>query len=99
MPQGKYIVVFEYDNSKYALASYEKDGVASDKNSKVISKEMTIDGTQKEVGVTEEFTIKDNHISHMNIGLKERKVYDMKLEKMISRVVVQNSKNNKSSRI
>ena len=92
VPQGKYIVVFEYDNSKYALASYEKDGVASDKNSKVISKEMTIDGTQKEVGVTEEFTIKDNHISHMNIGLKERKVYDMKLEKMISRVVVQNSK-------
>ena len=58
----------------------------------IISKEMTIDGTQKEVGVTEEFTIKDNHISHMNIGLKERKVYDMKLEKMISRVVVQNSK-------
>ena len=92
VPQGKYIVVFEYDNSKYALASYEKDGVASDKNSKVISKEMTIDGAQKEVGVTEEFTIKDNHISHMNIGLKERKVYDMKLEKMISRVVVQNSK-------
>ena len=28
----------------------------------------------------------------MNIGLKERKIYDMKLEKMVTRVVVQNSK-------
>ena len=92
VPQGKYIVVFEYDTSKYGLTSYEKDGVSSDKNSKAISKQMSIDGTQKDVGVTEEFTVKDNHISHMNIGLKELKVYDMKLEKMISRVVVQNSK-------
>ena len=49
----KYIVVFEYDNSKYALTAYEKDGVAESKNSKVISKEMKIDGTDKEVGVTE----------------------------------------------
>ena len=92
VPQGKYIVVFEYDNSKYALTAYEKDGVAESKNSKVISKEMKIDGTDKEVGVTEEFTVKDGHISNMNIGLKERKIYDMKLEKMVTRVVVQNSK-------
>ena len=35
VPQGKYIVVFEYDNSKYALTAYEKDGVAESKNSKV----------------------------------------------------------------
>ncbi len=35
MPQGKYIVVFEYDNSKYALTSYEKDGVASEKTLKL----------------------------------------------------------------
>ena len=92
VPQGKYMVVFEYDTSKFTLTAYEKEGTSSEKNSKVISKEMTIDGVQKEVGVTEEITVKENHISHINLGLKERKVYDMKLEKMISRVVVQNSK-------
>ncbi len=82
------MVVFEYDTSKFTLTAYEKEGTSSEKNSKVISKEMTIDGVQKEVGVTEEITVKENHISHINLGLKERKVYDMKLEKMISRVVV-----------
>ena len=92
VPEGKYIVVFEYDTSKYGLTSYEKDGVSEEKNSKVISKQMQIGGIQKEVAVTEEFTVKNNHISYMNIGLKELKVYDMKLEKMINRVVVQNSK-------
>ena len=63
------------------------------KNSKVISKRNDNRwSSKKEVGVTEEITVKENHISHINLGLKERKVYDMKLEKMISRVVVQNSK-------
>ena len=91
VPQGNYMVVFEYDDSKYALTTYQKSGVTSEKNSKVISKEMTIDGAQKQVAVTEVIEVKDNHISYINMGLKERKVYDMKIEKMITRVVVQNA--------
>ncbi len=91
VPQGSFMVVFEYDNAKYALTTYEKEGVASERNSKVISREMEIDGVQKTVAVTEEIPVKDEHISYINIGLKERKVYDMKLEKMITRVIVQNA--------
>ncbi len=91
VPQGTYLVVFEFNNSKYALTTYEKQGVSSEKNSKVISREMTIDGEPKTVAVSEAITVTDEHISYINMGLKERKVYDMKLEKMITRVIVQNS--------
>ncbi len=90
VPQGNYMVVFVYDNAKYTLTTYARQGVSSEKNSKVVDKKMTIDGTEKTVATTEAITVKDNHISYMNIGLKERKVYDMKIEKMITRVVVQN---------
>ncbi len=92
VPQGNYMVVFEFNNSKYALTTYEKSGISSEKNSKVISREMTIDGVEKTVAVSEAIEVKDNHISYINMGLKERKVYDMKLEKMITRVIVQNAK-------
>ena len=92
VPQGSYIVVFEFNNSKYALTTYKKAGVSSETNSKVVSKEMTIDGVQKTVAVSEVITVGDEHISYINMGLKERKVYDMKLEKMITRVIVQNNK-------
>ena len=43
------MVVFEYDTSKFTLTAYEKEGTSSEKNSKVISKEMTIDGVQKKL--------------------------------------------------
>ena len=42
VPQGKYMVVFEYDTSKFTLTAYEKEGTSSEKNSKVISKDFII---------------------------------------------------------
>ena len=91
-PKGKYVIIFEFDDRKYELTAYQKEGVSADKSSKVFSKEMKIDGTTKTVATTEVVTIADENISFMNIGLKERTIYDMKLEKTISRVIVQNSK-------
>ena len=38
VPNGEYIVVFEYDTSKYILTEYQKSGVPEENNSKVISK-------------------------------------------------------------
>ncbi len=90
VPQGNYIVVFEFDNTKYAITTYEQEGVSPERTSKVISTEMEIDGQEKTVAVTEGISVEDEHISYINMGLKERKIYDMKIEKMISRVVIQN---------
>ena len=92
VPQGKYIMIFEYDKEKYLLTTFEKAGVSTELNSKVINKDITVDDNVLNVDTTEVITIAEDNISYINIGLKNRKIYDMKLEKTITRVIVQNSK-------
>ena len=47
VPNGEYIVVFEYDTSKYILTTYEKAGVSEENNSKVINKKITQNNDEK----------------------------------------------------
>lgn len=90
--KGKYIVIFEYDTSKYILTSYEKDGVDDSTNSKVINRTILINGEEKTVGSTEVITIDSNNIANINMGLQVAKSFDLKLDKYVSKVVIQNSK-------
>ncbi len=92
IPQGEYIVVFEYDTSKYSLTTYQKEGVNSQYNSKVISKTMTIDGQEKNVGTTEIIVIHEENIAHINLGLIVAKTFDLRLDKTVSKIIVQNAK-------
>ena len=92
IPQGEYIVVFEYDTQNYRLTDYEKAGIDSNLTSKAISTTMEINGETKEVGATEIIKIEDSNIANINIGLKEAKIFDLRLDKEISRIVIQNSK-------
>lgn len=91
VPQGEYIVIFEYDTAKYILTAYQKEGVSEQNNSKVISRVIDIENEQKTVGSTEIIKIENSNIGNVNIGLQEAKIFDLKLEKFVSRVVVQNS--------
>lgn len=90
--KGKYIVIFEYDTSKYILTSYEKDGISSDSSSKVINRTISINGEDKTVGSTEIITIDSDNIANINMGLQIAKNFDLKLDKYVSKVVIQNSK-------
>ena len=96
IPNGKYIVVFEYDTSKYTPTTYKADGVAESKNSNVILNTMNINGETKTVATSDTLTINDNNISNINIGLKEVKVFDMKLDKYISKISVNNKQGTKT---
>lgn len=90
--KGEYIVVFEYDTSKYILTTYKKQGIDSQNNSKAINKTMSVNGEDKTVGITDTIEIDSTNISNMNIGLQTAKNFDLKLDKYIGKVVVQNSK-------
>lgn len=92
VPQGNYIVIFEYDTSKYVLTTYAKEGVVEQNTSKVVNKTFNVNGKETTVGGTEIITITDNSIANINIGLKEAKTFDLKLDKYISKIIVQNSK-------
>lgn len=94
--QGKYIVIFEYDSTKYIPTSYKAQGVAENKNSNAILNTINIDGKSQEVASTDTYTITNKNISDVNIGLKEIKTFDMKLDKFISKISVNNSKGTKN---
>lgn len=89
---GEYIAIFEYDTSKYILTSYEKDGIDNNNNSKVINKTLTVDGNEITVGSTEVIKIDNENIANINMGLQIAKNFDLKLDKYVSKVVIQNAK-------
>lgn len=96
VPTGKYIVVFEYDTTKYMPTSYKADGIEDSKNSKVVLNTLNINGNEKTVANTDTIVISDSSISNINIGLKEIKTFELKLDKTISKIIVQNSKETKT---
>lgn len=95
IPNGKYIVLFEYDTNEYEPTYYMKDGVDESRNSKVVLKTISINGQDKTYAVTDTINLEDS-ISNVNIGLKEKLIFDLQLNKYISKIVVQNSKGTKT---
>lgn len=92
---GKYLVLFEYDNKKYNITEYQKSGIAKSKNSDVISKEVNIDGTEKNVAVTDFIVIKSEDINDIDMGLVEGKKYDLSLNKYVKKIKVKTSSGTK----
>ena len=90
--KGQYLVVFEYDTTKYGLTTFEKSGVSNEMNSKVVNKTINVDGTDRKVAATEIINVDAENIANINIGLITAKTYDLQLDKYISKVTVQNNK-------
>lgn len=90
VPAGKYIIVFEYDTSKYMLTTYSADGVANDRNSDVVLNTITINGDQKQLATTDTIDLQ-NSIANIDIGLLDAKVFDLELQKYITKIVVTNN--------
>ena len=89
---GTYIVMFYYDNSKYALTEYKKQNVAEDKNSDVIATAEK----DKSVATTDVITIENGSKSNIDMGLIEATTFDLALTKSISKVTVQTKEGTKS---
>ena len=87
---GKYIVVFNYDTKQYSLTKYKVDGVEESKNSNATMNDIVIDGANKKVASTDIIQINNNNISDINIGLIKLQNFDLKLDKYVSKVIVQN---------
>ena len=91
--KGEYLVLFDYDTSKYKLTTYKVNGVQESKNSDVVVGKMVIDGAEKSYAISDKIVITDRSIANINIGLIELKTVDVKIQKSISRVIAQDSTN------
>lgn len=89
---GKYIVVFNYDTTQYSLTKYKVEGVEEAKNSNATMNDIIIDGANKKIASTDIIQINNNNVSDINIGLIKLRNFDLKLDKYVSKIVVQNSK-------
>lgn len=93
LEQGDYLVVFEYDTSKYAVTKYQADGSTNSTNSDAISKQIQIGEEQILAGVTDTIKIDGSTINNnIDIGLIENAKFDLSLNKYISKVVLSNSR-------
>ena len=92
---GRYIIIFEYDTKKYVLTTYKASGVEQNINSDVENVTMTINGENKNVASTDTLNIKDNSLNNIDIGLKLSKVFDLELDKNITKITVANSSGTK----
>ena len=82
----------EYNEGEYTLTRYKVAGVAESQNSDVIRNDLTINGEQQNVASTDIIQIDNNSVADINIGLALLQNYDLKLDKYVSRIVMQNSK-------
>ena len=90
--EGKYLVAFMYDTSIYDITLYQAVGVNEKANNDAIAKNAIVDGKESIIGVTDTIDIKQSDITNIDIGLIQKKRFDMKLDKYVSKLVVENEK-------
>lgn len=96
VPKGKYTVIFLYDTANYSSTSYRKDGVDSTVNSDAIDIQITLDGIKRTAAITEEIVISDSNIYNIDLGLVVNPKFDLKLDKTVSKITVQDSTGTKT---
>ena len=90
IPNGNYLVVFDYDTVKYTVTIYQKAGVEPNLNSDAITTKIEQDGKQRNAAVTDTITLADSSIYGIDIGFTYADTFDLSLEKSISKITVQN---------
>ncbi len=88
VPQGTYIVLFEYDTTQYSVTEYKKEGVDETISSKVLSKTLKINNQEKTYAITDIVRLGEVSLSNINIGLITKGKFDLSLDKYISKIVV-----------
>lgn len=86
---GTYLVAFDYDTSIYQLTTYMQNNVQNSRNSKVISRTMTINGQEKVYGVTDTINVQDGNVANIHMGLVTAEIFDLQLNKYVRQVVVE----------
>lgn len=88
---GKYIVIFDYNNETYTLTKYKAEGVSEANNSDAMMKDLIINGQNQNVASTDIIEVFDENISNINVGYVKVQKFDLKLEKFVSKIVIQDS--------
>ena len=89
--KGKYIILFIYDTDKYLITKYQTSGIATNLNSDGITRKIKSGNNEITVGATDILNI-ENDIENIDLGLINKKSFNLRLDKYISKVIVTNGK-------
>ena len=89
LSEGKYFVIFKYDEKIYGTTIYETPNTPELYNSNAIEKEIIENGQTFKAAVTDTIDLNQT-LSDVNLGLIEKSKFDLKLEKYITKITVQN---------
>ena len=95
IPEGSYLIAFEYNTDKYMTTKYQADKVPENKNSDTIDDKLIINNEERRVAITDKIEL-TNSIANIDLGLVEAKTFDLELEKVISKVLVTNKEGTKT---
>lgn len=90
LPMGQYAVIFLYDTANYKSTLYRQEGVDPIQNSDAIDSKITLDGTERIAALTEKIDLASSNIYNIDLGLVKDKKFDLKLEKTVASITVQN---------
>lgn len=90
---GNYLIIFDYDTVKYTVTAYNKDGVATGVNSDALTTKVEQDGRSRNAAITDVITISNGSVSNIDIGLVLADTFDLKLDKTVSKVTIQDGAN------
>lgn len=91
---GNYLIVFDYDTAKYTVTAYKKDGVSASVNSDAVITKVDQDGASRTAAITDVITVQNGSVSGIDLGLVLSDKFDLKLDKEVTKVMVQNANGN-----
>lgn len=91
---GQYYVIFKYDTDIYNITEYQKADVENSKNNDAIEKYARIFNETRTIGMTNTINL-NSYKNNIDLGLVEKKNFDLKIEQFIQKVTVTNKKGTK----
>lgn len=85
---GDYQIVAHIDTFNYLVTTYHAEGALESENSDFV--DATIDGTP--IAATDILNLSTYNLYNLDLGLQEREQFDLKLDKVVSKVTVTNTK-------
>ena len=88
LKDGNYMVVFLYNSGDYGITFYKQEGVNEDQNSDAVQVNVVYEGVSRVAGASNKLNLAGENIANIDIGLTNSPKFDLKLDKVISSIVV-----------
>ena len=90
---GNYMVLFDYDTVKYSVTTYQKEGIATNVNSDFVTTRIEQDGKIRNAAISNVIKVQNGSVSGIDLGLVLADVFDLRIDKTITKVTVQTASN------